>query len=200
MMNNRGTDVRNGRPDRRVARTRRALGDALMRLLQDHDLESVTVQQVLDAAGVGRATFYGHFRGKQDLLLSHFESVMAWMEAHLEREPPGSRRVAPVAEMCAHLADARGPLAAIAASGQLDAIWGLGQSHLNAMIARRLARLSPGPDTALTSRFCAGALAELLKWWMWRADRPTPQEMDALYHEMVWNGSSGFSQRHQPAQ
>lgn len=190
-MNNTGPAVRNRGVDRRVARTRRALGDALMRLLGERSLESITVQDVLDAAGVGRATFYGHFRGKQDLLLSHFESVMAWMDARLRLDPSGSRRVAPVAEIFAHVAQAREPIAAVAASGQLDALWELGRAHLDAMIAGRLALLTPGESRqrqAIASHFCAGALAELLRWWLWRPDRPTPEEMDAIYHEMVWNG------------
>ena len=162
-----------------------------MRLLQERSLESITVQDVLDAAGVGRATFYGHFRGKQDLLLSHFESVMAWMDARLRLDPPESRRVAPVAEFFAHVAHAREPIDAIAASGQLDALWDLGRSHLDAMIAGRLALLTPGESRqrlAIASHFCAGALTELLRWWLWRPDRPTPEEMDAIYHEMVWTG------------
>jgi AcrR family transcriptional regulator len=190
-MNNTGPGVRNRGVDRRVVRTRRALGDALMRLIQERSLESITVQDVLDAAGVGRATFYGHFRGKHDLLLSHFESVMAWMEERIRLDPPGSRRVAPVAEIFAHVAHAREPIAAVAASGQLDALWDLGRSHLNAMVAGRLALLAPAwpqPRLAIASHFCAGAVAELLKWWIWRPDRPTPEEMDAIYHEMVWNG------------
>jgi AcrR family transcriptional regulator len=190
-MNNTGAAVRNRGVDRRVVRTRRALGDALMRLLQERSLESITVQDVLDAAGVGRATFYGHFRGKQDLLLSHFESVMEWMDARLRLDPTGSRRVAPVAEIFAHVAHAREPIAAVAASGQLDALWDLGRSHLDAMIAGRLALLSPGESRqrqAIASHFCTGALAELLRWWLWRPNRPTPEEMDAIFHEMVWNG------------
>ncbi|HEX8213485.1 MAG TPA: helix-turn-helix domain-containing protein [Longimicrobium sp.] len=190
-MNNTGPAVRNRGVDRRVVRTRRALGDALMRLLQERSLESITVQDVLDAAGVGRATFYGHFRGKQDLLLSHFESVMAWMAARLQIDSPESRRVAPVAEIFAHVAHAREPIAAVAASGQLEALWDLGRSHMEAMIAGRLALLNPGESPqrmAIASHFCAGALTELLRWWLWRPDRPTPEEMDAIYHEMVWNG------------
>lgn len=190
-MNNGGAAVRNRGVDRRVVRTRRALGDALMRLLQERSLESITVQDVLDAAGVGRATFYGHFRGKQDLLLSHFETVMAWMEGRLRLDPPESRRVAPVAEIFAHVAHAREPIAAVAASGQLDALWELGRSHLNAMVAGRLALLAPGESKerqAIASHFCSGALAELLKWWLWRPERPTPEEMDAIFHETVWNG------------
>lgn len=182
--------------DRRVVRTRRALGEALMRLLLERDLESITVQDVLDAAGVGRSTFYGHFRGKRDLLLSHFESVMGWMGARLRLDPPGSLRVAPVEELCSHLADARRTIDAIAASGQLDSIWDLGRSHLSVMIAGRIARVAPElessrPRLSMVGRFYGGALVEQLKWWLWRADRPTPSEMDVVFHRMVWSGLPG---------
>ena len=40
--------------DRRVRRTRDALGDALVALMQERPFEQIKVQHVLDRAGVGR--------------------------------------------------------------------------------------------------------------------------------------------------
>src|SRR5580700_5991169 len=56
--------------DRRVRRTRDALGDALMKLMHEKPFRDIKVQHVLDRAGVGRSTFYTHFRDKDDLFLS----------------------------------------------------------------------------------------------------------------------------------
>src|SRR3954469_23951916 len=56
--------------DRRVRRTRRLLREALLALVLEKGYEAVTVQDVLDRADVGRATFYAHFRDKDDLLIS----------------------------------------------------------------------------------------------------------------------------------
>jgi AcrR family transcriptional regulator len=43
--------------DRRARRTRDALGDALLDLMPEKSFDDITVQQVLDRAGVGRSTF-----------------------------------------------------------------------------------------------------------------------------------------------
>ena len=47
-------DERLGREDRRVTRTRRALKEALTDLILEKGYESVTVQDVIDRADVGR--------------------------------------------------------------------------------------------------------------------------------------------------
>ncbi|EHK58261.1 TetR/AcrR family transcriptional regulator [Allomesorhizobium alhagi] len=54
--------------DRRVARTRTALYDALVALIRRKDYDLITVQDILEEANVGRATFYAHFTSKDDLL------------------------------------------------------------------------------------------------------------------------------------
>jgi len=56
--------------DARVRRTRDALGDALVALMQEKPFETITVQDVLDRAHVGRSTFYAHFVDKDDLLMA----------------------------------------------------------------------------------------------------------------------------------
>lgn len=59
-----------GRPDRRVARSKRALKEALTDLILERGYEAVTVQDVIDRADVGRSTFYAHFLDKDDLLMA----------------------------------------------------------------------------------------------------------------------------------
>src|SRR4029079_15081989 len=70
----RDTD-RGGKPDRRVARSRRALKEALTDLILEQGYESVTVQDVMDRADVGRSTFYAHFLDKDDLLMAILADV-----------------------------------------------------------------------------------------------------------------------------
>jgi AcrR family transcriptional regulator len=66
--------------DRRVQRTRHALQDALVSLIEERGYEAVTVQAILDRANVGRSTFYAHFRDKEELLLSGFENLRSAFE------------------------------------------------------------------------------------------------------------------------
>ena len=47
--------------DRRIARTRAALREALVRSILDHGWDRTSVQTVCDRANIGRSTFYAHF-------------------------------------------------------------------------------------------------------------------------------------------
>ena len=55
-------------PDRRSRRTREALLRAFFGLVLAHPFEKLSVAQISARAGVGRSTFYEHFRGKNELL------------------------------------------------------------------------------------------------------------------------------------
>ena len=88
--------------DRRVRRTRDRLGDALVDLLQEKPFATITVQQVLDRAGVGRSTFYTHYRGKEDLFLSDCDEFFEAMATALSRRRDPSERVAPGRAALAH--------------------------------------------------------------------------------------------------
>lgn len=54
--------------DPRVRRTRQLLQEALIELIEEKSMESVTVQDIAARAGVNRATFYAHFEDKNALL------------------------------------------------------------------------------------------------------------------------------------
>src|SRR5580698_3766408 len=85
--------------DRRAWRTRNALGDALIELMQEQPFKSVTVQDVLNRAKVGRSTFYMHYRDKDDLFLSDVEDFFEKASSLLTRRREQSLRVAPVREL-----------------------------------------------------------------------------------------------------
>lgn len=57
-----------GKEDLRVKRTKKALTDAFIKLLSEKSFEEITVNELCDAAGVRRATFYKHFTDKYDFL------------------------------------------------------------------------------------------------------------------------------------
>ena len=61
--------------DRRIQRTRQLLHGSLMVLIQEKGFEALSVQDIIDRANVGRATFYAHFDSKEDLLASGIENL-----------------------------------------------------------------------------------------------------------------------------
>jgi len=56
--------------DRRVRRTRRRLGEALVALIAERGYDTLTVEEITERADVGRTTFYSHYQDKDDLLLA----------------------------------------------------------------------------------------------------------------------------------
>jgi len=54
--------------DPRIRRTRHLLQQALAQLLRTRDFDKLSVQEITDAAGVNRATFYAHYPDKFALL------------------------------------------------------------------------------------------------------------------------------------
>ena len=124
--------------DPRVRRTRDRLGDALVELLVQKPFEDITVQDVLERAGVSRSTFYTHYRDKNDLFLSDAEDFFEAMATALSRFGDKSERIAPVQELAAHIAEVRPFYNALVESGRMHDVMELGQAHFARGIEQRL--------------------------------------------------------------
>lgn len=179
--------------DRRILRTRDRLGDALIELIQEKPFDQVTVQEVLDRAGVGRSTFYLHYRDKDDLFLSDAEEFLEAMAGALTRHKDKSDRVAPVAELFAHVADGKKLYNALVQSGRIHDFLELAQGHFARGIEQRLkdsprAKGVPRSELAVRSYALAGTMMSLLKWWLDRGAKESPKQMDETFHALVWKG------------
>jgi AcrR family transcriptional regulator len=193
MMNEQGVDVR-------VLRTQRALGGALVELMLTQEFDAITVQDVLDRAGVGRSTFHTHFRNKDDLLLSDAERFLTALESQFHAVAGHSPRVAPIAELFGHVREFEAFADALHRTARQEAAFGLVLGHLARIIEQRLALLAPGPDAlplsrGMTSRVFAAAAIEMLRWWMDRRPPLTAPQLDQRFHEMVWRGVRGPATR-----
>ena len=185
----------NEKIDARVRRTRDALGDALIVLMQEKPFDTITVQDVLDRAHVSRSTFYSHYSDKDDLLMSDAEEFFEALSMALSAYDDKSDRVFPVKEFFTHLAEVQPFYKALVKSGKFQENMELARGHFARGIERRLCELPRAKSIAASERSAiafthAGALLSLLTWWLDRGMREPPAQMDDLFHRMVWNGVS----------
>ena len=179
--------------DQRVRRTHERLGSALVALIQEKPIDDLKVQEVLDRASVGRSTFYLHFRDKNDLLLSQLEKFLDTMSTALSVRKEKSHRMVPVAEMFAHIGNQNKIYRALSDSGRLNDFFDLAQGYFSRGIEQRLRESGRVPKLAhreLSARAfaLAGSMLSLLRWWLDRGAKESPEAMDELFHRMVWSG------------
>jgi AcrR family transcriptional regulator len=195
MVKTRKTKTRAGKTapktDRRVLRTRNALGDSLVALLQERDFEQITVQDVLDRAGVGRSTFYVHYRDKNDLFLSDVEDFFEMCSSLLSRHNARPERLLPVQQVFTHIREMREFYAAVVRSGKINDVEVLGRGFFARSIEERLQAAGLKMESVQRSakaHALAGSFFSLLNWWVDKGMKADPKEMDTLFHQMAWKG------------
>jgi len=72
--------------DRRVLRTRQSLGEALVNLTLDIGYDAITIKELTQEASIGYATFFRHFKSKDELLMYVLESVLEDLNEMMEAD------------------------------------------------------------------------------------------------------------------
>jgi AcrR family transcriptional regulator len=175
--------------DRRSVRTRQHLIDALVALIQEKSYDSITVQDIIDRANVGRSTFYTHFQDKDDLLARSFERVMAWLARQIDttQDP----LMIPVLGLFDHLQSHRHLYRALLHTRGVDILFRSGEVYLRVVLIEkfttRRAADSPVPVDVLAAA-TAGTLLNLARWWLESEMPYTPQQMDAICRVVLLPG------------
>jgi hypothetical protein len=115
------------------------------------------------------------------------------MSTSLSTRKEASHRVVPVAEMFEHIGSQRKMYRALADAGRLNDFFDLAQGYFARGIERRLVESGRLPklsqrERAARASALAGSLLALLRWWLDRGAKEPPQDMDKLFHGMVWTG------------
>ena len=124
--------------DRRSQRTQRLLGEALIALLREKRYEDITVQDILDRADIGRATFYEHYWDKDDLLSSEIERVIDVLGQHLDRSSQSASLFIPVLALFQHVRQQQHLFQALWRGKGIQFVIQAFQDHLRERVETRL--------------------------------------------------------------
>lgn len=169
--------------DRRVARTRRGLRDALVTLILERGWDTVTVSDVCERADVGRSTFYLHFADKENLLLSGFDEL----EAHLATLGRGG--AAPFAfahALLTHALENQRLFTAVVGrqSGQ-QVQWRFRDVLVTLLDAELKRRSLAAAERSIAAPFLAGGFLELLSNALEGRERFDPGELSARFTRLA---------------
>lgn len=176
--------------DRRVARTQRALNDALFALIQTKGYDRTTVQDIIDRADVGRSTFYAHYDTKDDLLLSSMSRLTADIDRHLEDASGLTGPVLPVRGLFHHVAQHRPLFGALFGTSGIDLVMRAAEEMLAARAlatiqAREAAGERHAVAAAVRAPFLAGALMAYVRWWLDAGMPMGPDEATDTFDALV---------------
>ena len=79
--------------DRRVLRTRTALQQAYLRLIENYEEHDITVSMITEEADINRATFYAHFSNKEDFLEEMLYELLEGFEKEMLAVFKGQKQI-----------------------------------------------------------------------------------------------------------
>jgi AcrR family transcriptional regulator len=176
--------------DRRIQRTRRSIHEALLGLMLETDYDSITVQQILERANVGRSTFYAHYANRDEILVASVGDLHAMLgAAHTARR--GADRyenvIAFSLAMFEHAAEYKKVYRALAAASIWPRVRQGIQNVLAELMRRDLKALrvkSRVPEDLLVQHLAAGFMS-VLTWWLEQRGSMPAAEADALYRVLA---------------
>ncbi|MDR3739268.1 MAG: TetR family transcriptional regulator [Terracidiphilus sp.] len=110
-----GQDRQPGRRERKAAETRRALFRAALKLFSERGFSNVTVEDITEAADVGKGTFFNYFPTKDHVLGVMAEIQVGQIAEAVAQAVAGRRSIRGVfAQLSRHLAEEPGRSPALA--------------------------------------------------------------------------------------
>jgi AcrR family transcriptional regulator len=183
------------RQDRRVQRTQQSVRRALFELIQERGFEAISVQDIIDRANVGRATFYTHFQSKDDLLVSGFEDLRASLKARqrlalVQGRGVDERALAFSHEMFAHADEHRTLFRAMVGKRSGAVVQRMIHTLLLDLVRDDVKALARNEDTTSVPtealvQFVAGSFFGLLMWWLNGKMRLSVEEVNGLFRRLA---------------
>ncbi len=155
--------------------------------------ERLSVQQVLDRAGVGRATFYLHYRSKEDLLRSSLDQLREhltqdWQSAAAD-DARSSASLGFSLAFFRHV-DSHRKLYRAVVGRESGVIVDRQMRRLLADLVREDIRslgrrTRDGNATDLAAQYVTGALMAMVTWWLDRNIKLSADEINLSFRQMT---------------
>lgn len=172
--------------DRRQQKTREALFCAFTDLLTKKQASMISVQEIIDAANVGRATFYAHFETKEQLVEEMSEAVFS-RAIEQARQSCGERSA--FLYLLYQLQQNDGRLLHLLGGSNHDLFLPHFKASLQSLIraeARRLEwRFSADIPEDYAVNHIAAVFTETVRWWITARPDRSPDVIDQYFRAAI---------------
>ena len=180
--------------DRRIQRTRYMLNAALFALIVERGYDAITVQDITERANVGRATFYLHYKDKEELLSASLKQLVNELTQYVEPNTgsPATYKILSV-RVFQHVAQRHDLYHALLGESGPPIISIRMRRYLaeliqNYVIMPLIARGKAGVDPELLAAHAAGSLLALLIWWLDHNLVQSAEEMGTMFWRLMTPG------------
>lgn len=189
--------LKSKKTDTRSLRTQMALKEALRELILEKYYDDITVQDIIDRAKIGRATFYTHYRDKENLFRTDLQNFLDFVIGNVNLENIYSGQFIPIKELFSHLKIYHSFYRALTKSGKMNRIFGLACGYLEESIQTKFKSFLINETQIqvplpILANYLANEIFSLLKWWLKHNMPYSPEEMDKFFHSLVTPGITGF--------
>jgi AcrR family transcriptional regulator len=180
--------------DRRKQRTRAQLHEALLALIVEKGYDSLTIQEITERADLRRATFYMHYRDKEELLTAALTTIFDGLvrdSQHIANSDGigGKMHVAAYLVTFKHAQQHYALYRNILSAQCSTLVAGRIRAYLASLILPGLTALEPLPMPAdALANYIAGAELSMIMWWLENAMPYPAEQMAQIVHELVLNG------------
>jgi AcrR family transcriptional regulator len=190
-----GDEMVKGSIDRRVGRTRALLQQAHVSLILEKGYEATTVQDICEAANIGRSTFYAHFKDKDDLRRSSLQQLRNLL---LERQRESRARRQGEKELTFSLTmleHARDHIhlyrALVGTQGGSVALATIRQILSDVVRSEPMFAAKVAVQREFSVQYIVGAFIAILTWWLDGGAKLPPEQVDEMFRCLALKGLEG---------
>lgn len=178
--------------DRRQKKTRNAIFKAFSTLLEKKRYESITVQDIIDEADIGRSTFYAHFETKDELLKAMCTDIFDHVfSKELPKELEGGyargrkNLELKLGHILYHLKEHHEDLRGILSSESGELFMRFFRGYLKDLFLRYQDDFSMAIPKDFLLNHLVVSFAETVKWWIIQREHYAPEEVAKCYMAVI---------------
>lgn len=180
--------------DRRQRKTREAIFHAFTKLLSQKDFNQITVGEIIQAADIGRATFYAHFETKDYLLKAFCEELFCHIFDTENDDGHGHRHIfdcdgsdSVFLHLFQHLQKNDNNILTLLSSQNNDLFLRYFRNNLENLVESHISLFEPNEKVpeSFWKNHIASTFVETLKWWIAGGMQESPEVITEYFFSMV---------------